>query len=685
MMEKSQKRPLLESQTQIPFAIKTAVMLLTTMALFGQDLAVIFNDALQNETTSYILAVPFLFTYLIYRKRKMLKAVIHLPGQAIKEKARHLPAAAGVLVSIVSILIYWHGSSSFTPLEYHIFALPVFVAGLFLLLFNRQTLRVLAIPIAFLAFLTPPPSEILYAVGSTLSVISSEASNAIVKAVGIPSMITDEYGNPTITITRPNGATIPFTLDIACSGIYSLIDFFIFATFTAYIIRDEHWKKLGLLLVGIPLIYLLNILRITVILLIGYHYGEQLALQIFHLLGGWIFIFFGTLVLLTISEKMFKTRIFADSTEKCLQCNPKPHENQDFCYSCGRILKPASGTLQRADAVKVAAIAFAIVSLLSIQAPVMALTQNPPTVVVHTLSQQASTSILPPVPGYNLTFVYRDREFEARTKQDMSLAYLYAPVSRFEEPVWVALEIASTRSSLHRWEACLITWHTSHGYQAKVNQIDLRDIALSENPPMIGRYFAFQYKRTNETQVVLYWYKSAIFAVNSTHQQKHIKISLIVYPRSLEDLPRIENQLVALAKAITTYWQPIQPWSQVAMFISQNGARLAAATSIFLAAVPVLYELETRRQRRANTDAYQKLSKQTKQIVGIVHQTEKATLPTLNAISTTYQSATGENIAKEILLQRLSEAEEIGMLESSIANKRDEPIQIWKTQVLFSK
>ena len=43
--------------------------------------------------------------------------------------------------------------------------------------------------------------------------------------------ISTAYGNPTITITQPNGTPLSFTVDIACSGIYSLIGFLIFAVF----------------------------------------------------------------------------------------------------------------------------------------------------------------------------------------------------------------------------------------------------------------------------------------------------------------------------------------------------------------------------------------------------------------------------------------------------------------------
>lgn len=666
------------TETRMALGVKVAVAIAATIAIFGQDLTILFNDAFQSETTSHLLAVPFLFVYLIYRKRKMLRPVIPIENKDHPKETRHLPLITGILLSITAILLYWHGSYTFTPLEYHMFALPIFVAGLTLILFNPQTLRQLAFPIALLFFLMPPPSEILYVLGTNLSVISSEAPNAIVNAFGIPSTITSEYGNPTIIITRPDDTTMPFTVDIACSGIYSLIGFTIFAVFIAYIIRDKPWKKITLIIIGLPLIYLLNILRITTILVLGYYYGEDFAFQIFHLLGGWILIFLGTLILLAISEKIFKTQIFTDKKDTCPQCNLKS-PLEIFCSKCGRILKPPKIKLYKTDIAKISIISVCLILLALIQAPVFALTQAKPIVMVN---NQFSTDVLPQIPDYNLDFSSRETEFEAKAKQDMSLIYLYTSYNQSKEPVKVAIEIASTKSSLHRWETCLITWPVSKGYQTKVTQIELKDIKLNENPPIISRYFVFTYIDTNETQAVLYWFETATFTINSTSQQKYVKISLIAYPEDTNNLSNIENQLVNIATYISNYWQPIKTWSQITMIISQNGATLALATTTVLMGTLILYVLETKRQKRANTNAYQKLSKPNKQIVDAIIETEKTMTPTLEAIATTYQKITGKRISKEKLLKRISEIETTKIIKSCVANRQDEPLQIWKTALL---
>lgn len=668
------------TQNTLAIAAKAATLIFASGAIFFQDLAIIFNDALQTETTSYILVVPFLLIYLVYRKRKMLRAVI--PGDNHNEpnRIKRLPTIIGILLSITAMLIYWTGSYSFTPLEYHMIALPIFVSGLTLILFNTQTLRQLAFPIAFLILLTPPPAEILYSLGSTLSVISSQASYNIIKISGIPSTLTTEYGNPIIQIVRPEGTPINFAVDIACSGIYSLIGFLIFAMFITYIVRNKPRKKFALFIIGFPIIYLLNIVRITSILLIGYQYGEDLALQIFHLLGGSVLIFLGTIILLLITEKILHIQLFTKYGPKCLECNPKLAVNHNFCFTCGKIQKLNTLQLSRTSLVKIATIIIAALLLISIQAPVFALVEGPGQVINQTIGdEQNSTQLLPQIDGYRLDFVYRDRNFEKSAGQDASILYAYQPLDQTKETVWVTVEIGPL-SALHRWESCIFIYATQIGGTPKGIQLDRKDIQIQENPPVIARYFAFQWSDTNVTQVVLYWYESSLFRINdSTLQQKNLKISIISYPYSADQLTEAES-LIPFAAAISSYWQPIKTLSVITLILSQNGIYLAAITSALIIGTLIFYFLETRKRKRLNVSIYKKLSKPNQQIIGAVFETEKFTTPTLHAIATTYKNGIGEPIEEEKLLNEISEAEKTGLIKSGIANNQDEPIKIWKTQ-----
>lgn len=242
-------------RSSLVLGLKAAVIVAAVFLVFRQDLAIVALDALQSETTSYMLAIPPLFVYLVYRKRKMLRAVVPIEARAQPFVTRHVATIAGVLLSSTAVLFYWYGSHTFSPLEYHMLMLPVFAAGLTLILFNTQTLRQLLFPLAFLLLLTPPPGEVLSTVGSALSATSSQASHAFVSLLGVPSTLTSSYGNPIIQVTRAGGETIDFAVGIACSGIYSLLGFVVFAAFIGYLIRDKPWKKFVLFLIGFVLIY----------------------------------------------------------------------------------------------------------------------------------------------------------------------------------------------------------------------------------------------------------------------------------------------------------------------------------------------------------------------------------------------------------------------------------------------
>jgi len=100
-----------------------------------------------------------------------------------------------------------------------------------------------------------------------------------------------------------------------------------------------------------------------------------------------------------------------------------------------------------------------------------------------------------------------------------------------------------------------------------------------------------------------------------------------------------------------------------------------------LAAILVLYCFETIKRRKANTKAYQKLSKPNRQIIDIVLETEKTATPTLGGIAATYKNRTGEPVQEEKLLQRLTEAEKTDIIKSAIASVQDEPTRVWKTQI----
>jgi len=621
----------------------------------------------------------------------MLRATIPFTASNPLRKPAYIHEIVGALLCLLAFLLYWHGSYTFTPLEYHIFSLSLFVAGLILIIFNAKTLRVLAFPMVFLLFLTPPPLRVVSEAGAILSTFASEAAYNVLKALGLPVTMVTQYEALLIILNKPGSTPFTFAIEIACSGIYSLIGFTIFAVFVAYIARGATWKKATIFLAGFPLIYAFNILRIIIIVLIGYQYGTEAATQVFHLLGGWVLIFLGTLILLFISEKIWKIQIFATNTKAtpCPSCNPNTRNEEPFCSTCGRLLKHTKPkiNISKRDLAKIAILLISIIFILTLQVPAFALTEGPAEVLIQSPEgqQAVTTQIFPQISGYNLQFVYRDKSFEEVAPRDAALVYAYVPQNESGTTVWIGLEVGGSKKVWHSWEASVITFPQRLGGSPRAIQLDLRDVQLLPNPLIIGRYFAFQQTDSNVTQVVLYWFENAIFKTGTTSGEKYVKISLIAYTQNPESVYQVEEKLWPFGLAIANYWQPIKTWSQIALLISKNGDKLITITVVLQFGVFLLHALKRRRERKTNHNVYKKLSKVNRQIIDAVYQTQRTVTPTLNNITITYQNITGETVSKETLQQKLIEAKKTGLIKSDIVGKEDEPIQVWKTEIIFPK
>ena len=666
------------SKETLIVVLKAAIIINVTIAIFFQDLAFLFTDALVNQSTSYILAVPFILSFLIYRKRKVVVATIPLKSEKLF-KFFSETEVIGALLFATSLILYWYGSYTFSPLEYHILALPIFVSACVLILFNSQTLMALLFPIAFLFLLVPPPVKILYGFGSILSSASSSIAYSILRALNLPVILGMERGTPAIFLTLKDGTIASFTVDIACSGIHSLIGFFIFGIVMAYIVRGKIWKKATIFLIGFPIIYSLNISRIFSIVLIGYYAGTNLAMSVFHLLGGWILIFIGSIFILLISEKMFKVSIFADP-KKCTSCKSIRLPSQNLCFQCGRIHHSHFPNINKKDLAKILAVIVSTILITSIQVPVFAITEGPAEIILQNpQGQEVPTTILPPIPDYTLTYLYRDSEFEKIAKQDLSLMYAYIPNDFNKNTIWVGLEIAGTRSPLHPWEVCLITYPTEQGMTLKARQLDLEDIELLQNPPIIGRYFSFRWlDERNYTQSVLYWYETSIFKLDSTSATKNVKISIIALPHEADTNDQVKNELITFGKQIATYWQPIKSWSYITVLISQNGLHLIAILLVGLCTLILFKIFKGQRIKQINFRTYQKLSKKDKIILDSVQKTE--TLHTLYNIEATYKKINNEHITTRNLFEKLQKMKAIGLINEKIINIQDEPFIVWRTQ-----
>jgi len=654
--------------------LKIITMLFSVIGIYFHDLSLIFADALQYEASSHVLILPVLITYLIYRKRKIIIANIQNDEIVIHQK-KLFNITAGFLLCLIALMIYFYGSQTFTSLEYHILTLPVFVSGLIMIMFNPKTLREIIVPVGFTFFFVPPPSVILNNLGFVLSVGSTAIANAIVNVLGIKSSISIETGTPIINLIGPGNQPISFAIDVACSGIYSLIAFLVFSIFVAYIVRDKTWKKISIFLIGFPIIYVLNIIRISTIILIGHQFGPNLALDIFHQLGGWVFLFIGTIILLVITEKALKVNLFGKKTLNTKNSKDLSWIRQQYYILTGKTLEETKKKIRIIDASKIICLIIITISIIAIQSPLFTPTQGPATILVQSNEkQQGNVALFPSIENYTLKFSYRDIDFEEISGQDFSLVYECKSQNEADLKINLMLEVADTVSPLHRWESCLVRAQIILGKEP-VSVLDLKDVKLLENPIIMGRYFAFY--QNDRIQLVLYWYEKALFSLNDNIEEKHVKISLVLFFDDPEKLSNMEDKLLPVAQSIVSYWRTSNTWNVILLVLSANSFHLALIFVFMFIALLIVNSIQTMNKRKKNNVVYQKLSDINKLVVDSVKKTQNSMIPTLDNIAMTFNKKLNQDVTKDQLLKYIIQLEKLELIKNQIINNQDEPVQTW--------
>ena len=663
----------------LPVFSATLIML-AILIVYWQDLSILANEALQSEAVSHIILVPFLIFYLIYRKKELVKASLTSKKLGGKTKRVSFSDIVGAALCLTAFLLYWYGSYTFYALEYHIMSLPLFVIGVTLILFNLKTLKTLIFPILFLLFLIPPPSTITYTAGAITANFHTQASYTLLKACGLDIQLESSYGPPTIILNTTSESPISFAIDLPCSGIYSLIAFIMFAAFLSYIIRGSIIKKITLFLTGFLILQVLNIVRISSIVLIGDWLGEEIAMNVFHLVSGWVLIFIGILVLLLVAEKLWKIQIFASPSKSslCPKCKKSLEKREEFCNSCGKFLKKSSIEISKRFWIKIAALLLGCYLVtLSLQAPVFALAQAPEALSIGSpSSQEASTEIFPEISGYQLQFLYRDFTYEKISHQDASLVYVYLPTNTSDPTVWIDVGVASSISHLHSWEVCFVTYQTAHGRLPLVTVLNSRDVQLLENPPIIARFFTFQ-KEANYIQVTLYWYERAVFKTRLTVEQKYVRISLLTFTSG--DHARLEEKLLTLGKCIAAYWEPKKGSALISLGIAFQQGLLVIAVG-FVAVAETAHYTKKLREKKNNLRLFESFASPNEKLVfqTLKDLSKRTKITTTEAIASAIKKTTG-NATKEYKLNHtLTRLEEYKIIQRDIENVKDEPILVWK-------
>lgn len=277
VLEQVPARPLPALLAWAPLALGVLALLLPTYLRLNGTL---WND----EAYEHGIIVTLVFWWLAWRKREELQ-VLPTVGAPV----------AGGIVLFIGLFLYFVGRSQNLPLFEVMAHIPI-LAGVLLLVWGPAALRVLWFPLLFLVFMIPLPGFVLVAMTSRLKQYVSVAAETLLYHAGYP-------------IAR-DGVVIsigPYRMLVAdaCSGLNSIYSLAALGVLYMHLTYQKGWLRNGVLLAAIvPIACVANVVRVMVLILITYHFGDEAGQGFLHSTSGVLLFVFALLALLGMDGLM---------------------------------------------------------------------------------------------------------------------------------------------------------------------------------------------------------------------------------------------------------------------------------------------------------------------------------------------------------------------------------------------
>lgn len=204
--------------------------------------------------------------WLIMRRRKELA------------KVRSTGSSAVMLAIIVPALAVYVFARAFDFLSVEIASAGLVLGAAAYGYFGAEVVKRLWFPILYLCFMIPLPLWFIDAVTAPLKELVSWSASGLLELAGYPIV------RQGVTLYV---AQYQLLVEDACAGLNSLVSLTAISLFYIYLLHNATWRY-SLLLVAwiIPLAILANMVRIIILVLITYHFGNAAAQGFLHSTAG---------------------------------------------------------------------------------------------------------------------------------------------------------------------------------------------------------------------------------------------------------------------------------------------------------------------------------------------------------------------------------------------------------------
>ncbi len=258
-----------------PILLGLCVLYLPTIYTFAKT---VWQSEDQAHAPIILMAVTFIF----WQKRDYL----------IGETQQKLNPVIGWMMLLFGLLLYVIGRTQGVRL-FEIGSLVPVLIGSLLITRGTATIKKLWFPLLYLLFVIPLPGALVDALTGPLKQQISELVEMLLYWAGYP-------------IAR-SGVTLsigPYQLLVAdaCSGLNSMFSLSAMGLLYLYIMRYRSWVRNGVMIASLlPIAFFANTLRVIILVLITYHFGDEVGQGFIHKFAG-VLLFFASLVLLFLLD-----------------------------------------------------------------------------------------------------------------------------------------------------------------------------------------------------------------------------------------------------------------------------------------------------------------------------------------------------------------------------------------------
>ncbi len=265
---------------------------LPTLALAALGLALLYVPTLSNLATTVwsrdeqghgpiILAVVL---WLIYRKKEQFLALS--PSPAI---------FSGGLIFVFGLLMFILGRSQAVLLLEVGSLIPILI-GLLLMLVGPAAVRLFWFPLFFLIFMVPLPATLVIAITTPLKSAVSAVASALLYHLGYP------VGRSGVILTVG-----PYQLLVAdaCAGLNSMFTLEALGLLYMNIMNYKSaLRNVAMAIMIVPISFLANIVRVCILVLVTYHFGDAAGQGFVHGFAGMVLFIVALTLILSFDHGM---------------------------------------------------------------------------------------------------------------------------------------------------------------------------------------------------------------------------------------------------------------------------------------------------------------------------------------------------------------------------------------------